>query len=1157
MKKTAFITGTARQWPPQKLLRIMKTYAFLFFISIMSVSAATFGQKIVLAETNVPLEVILKKIRKQSGYDLVGNTGQIKKANNVSIKVNGVSLDEALDICFKNQPLDYAIQDQTITIYPRRNVTATRADLLLQTKIGGSVKTNSGLPLAGVSIRIKGKSAAINTDTNGNFSITVAESDILVFTFVGYVKEEVKVGNRKQINVVMNETSNNLDNVVVIGYGEVKRRDLTGAVGEVNVTEMAKAPVPSFAAALAGRVAGLSVASNDGQPGEEGFDIRIRGTGSITQSSAPLYVVDGFPTEDFNIRSLEMGDIESINVLKDASATAIYGSRGANGVIIIETKKGKVGPPVVTYNGSLGFQNIRKRMEMMDPYSFVKYITTRDKNDTTYINNSTGMTLDSYKVMQGVDMQELLFRTGVTNIHSLSVRGGTAQTKYSVSGSYYGGNGVVINTGYNRYQGRFSLSQTISPKIKFDFNTNYSRETSDGQKVSTSTGSSAAQSAYLLYMALAYRPVTGKVDFNPDEFAGDFTDDGIISTSDYRVNPFISASNIYRKRFVNNLISNLSLSYKILDGLVLRVSGGMSNLDDNGEYFYNSLTAQGNPNSPANSNGQWGGKTKSNSQNFSNENTLAYTKTINLKNKFDILVGNSIQKRTTNSDGFVSTFVPNESLGIDGLGQGTPYSTSSASSLFTLQSFLGRLNYDYNSRLLITASFRADGSSKFARGHKWGYFPSGAIAWRMSNELFMKNISFISDAKLRVSYGATGNNRVSDFAYLPALNPTNSAGYVYGDNTPTQGVSISSLGNSELKWETTKQLNIGYDLSLFKERLNLVVDVYDKKTHDLLLNASLPASTGFSTVYKNIGIIQNRGLEFTVNTINVQRKNFSWESSFNISFNKNKVLALTEGQDNIQNAISWSQDFSNVPAYITKIGQPIGQMLGYIWEGNYQYSDFDEPSPGNYVLKPGLPVNNPTISSKMQPGNIKYKDLNGDGVITADDLTVIGNGLPIHTGGFTNNFTYKGFSLGVFLQWSYGNDILNINKFMFEGGRSTGGHINQFATYENYWAPDNQNNIYPRPGGSTLDYSSRIVEDGSYLRLKTLSFAYSLPVKLLKKARIKDISITAAAQNLVTWTKYSGFDPEVSTKNAVLTPGVDYSAYPQAETFVFGIKATF
>jgi len=1157
MKKNAFTPGMPWQWRPQKFLRIMKTYAFLFFISILSVSAATFGQKIVLAETNVPLDVVLKKIRMQSGYDFVGNTAQIKKANNVSIHVNGASLEEALNICFKNQPLSYSIHDQTITISPRRDVAQAISAVLMQQRINGTVKTAGGQPLAGVSIRLKGKSTATTTDANGSFSVNAAESDILVFTFIGYVNEEVKAGNRQQINLVMKEMSTDLDDVVVIGYGEVKRSDLTGAVGEVNVADMAKAPVPSFAAALAGRVAGVTVASNDGQPGEEGFDIRIRGTGSITQSSAPLYVVDGFPIEDFNIRSLDMGDIESLNVLKDASSTAIYGSRGANGVIIIETKKGKAGPPVVAYSGSVGFQDIRKRMEMMDPYSFVKYVTTRDKNDTTYINNSTGMTLDSYQNLEGVSMQDLLFRTGVANIHSLSVRGGTAQTKYSVSGSYYGGNGVVINTGYNRYQGRFSLNQTISPKIKMDFNANYSRETSDGQKVATSTGSSAAQSSYLLYMALAYRPVTGKIDFNPDDFADDFTDEGIISTSDYRVNPFVSAKNIYRKRFANNLISNLSLSYKIIDGLVLKVSGGMNSLDDNGEYFYNSQTAQGNPNSPANGNGQWGGKTKFTNLTFSNENTLTYTKKLSSKSKFDVMAANSLQKRTSKNDGFVSTFVPNESLGIDGLGQGTPYSTTSASSLFTLESYLGRVNYDFDSRILLTASFRADGSSKFAKGHKWGYFPSGAIAWRMINEQFMKSISFISDAKLRLSYGATGNNRVSDFAYLPALNPTNSAGYVFGDNTPTQGVSISSLGNSELKWETTKQLNIGYDLGLFKDRLNLTVDVYNKKTSDLLLNAALPASTGFNTVYKNVGVIQNRGLEFTVNTINMQRKNFSWESSFNISFNENKVLALTEGQDNIQNVVSWSQDFSNVPAYITKIGQPIGQMLGYIWEGNYQYSDFDEPTPGNYVLKPGLSVNNPTISSKMQPGNIKYKDLNGDGVITAEDLTVIGNGLPVHTGGLANNFTYKGFSLGVFLQWSYGNDILNINKFMFEGGRSTGGHINQFASYNNYWSPENQSNIYPRPGGSTLDYSSRIVEDGSYLRLKTLSFAYSLPAKLLKAARIKDISLTAAAQNLLTWTKYSGYDPEVSTKNAVLTPGVDYSAYPQAETFVFGVKATF
>lgn len=1037
---------------------------------------------------------------------------------------------------------------------------------VVKTVTGTVVDTETNEALPGVNVRLKGTNSGTLTNEAGVYNVKVGNAGILVFSSLGYEPLEISIGSKTVINARLKTSLNSLKEIVVIGYGTTTREDMTGSVGIVDVKSLANAPVASFDQALAGRIAGVQVSSNEGQPGGEGVNIVIRGNGSLTQSNAPLYVVDGFPIEDFDNGSLNSDDIESINVLKDASATAIYGARGANGVIIIETKKGKVGAPVVTYNGSVGYQEVIKRMDMMNAYEFVKYQIDRtpsrkvtytpgdlDPADLSY--DPLGRTLESYKNVKGVNWQDQLFQNGSTNIHNIAVRGGTDQTRYSVSGSVYDANAIIINTGNSRYQGRFSLDQTFNRKLKAGVNLNYSSISSFGREASiANTGGSA--SSYLLYATLGYRPVTGSIDFSEEDFVDDVVDDEINPLEDYRVNPIVSTKNEYRQVLTNNLVSNAYLSYQIIPELTLKLTGGINSRAGKSEYFYNSKTARGTPEIPSNARGQYGGRTYSDRVSLSNENTLTYNK--KLKNHtFNVVAGYSIQESNSESGGFTSTNVPNESLGINGLGDGIPYATTTRASIYRMQSFLVRANYNNKSKYLLTASYRADGSSKFLGGNQWGYFPSGAFAWRMSKEPFMKKFGFVSDAKFRVSYGLTGNNRVSDFAALALVDPNTNASYSYGNNAPTQGVNISSLGNKDLMWETTEQVDLGYDLSLFKNRVEIVFDVYRKTTKDLLLNANMPLHTGFNSIYKNIGKIQNQGLELSLSTVNVRNKNFRWESSFNISFNQNKILELTEGENNIKSQVRWETAYNNSPLYISKIGQPAGQMFGFIWEGNYQYSDFDEVAPGVYKLKNEITTNNNDRSNiTVQPGDIKYKDLNGDGVINDFDLTVMGRSLPIHIGGFSNDFRYKNFSLGLFFQWSYGNDIYNANRLVFEG--STRQSLNQFASYEDRWTPENQSTEQYRIGGQGPAgvYSSKVVEDGSYLRLKTFFFGYSIPEKILKRTRIKNISLTASAQNLITWTSYSGFDPEVSTKNSVLTPGFDYSAYPHARTVVFGIKAT-
>jgi TonB-linked SusC/RagA family outer membrane protein len=543
-----------------------------------------------------------------------------------------------------------------------------------------------------------------------------------------------------------------------------------------------------------------------------------------------------------------------------------------------------------------------------------------------------------------------------------------------------------------------------------------------------------------------------------------------------------------------------------------------------------------------------------------NENTLTYNNTFNTYHRVNAVIGFTDQKSMSSQGGAAANQLPEQANSIAWLSSGTPSQVYSGSSSSTLASFLGRINYTYHSKYLLTVSFRADGSSKFAPQNHWSYFPSGALAWRFGDENIFKGSNILSNGKLRVSYGITGNNRVGDFDYLSQFNTSPILqGYPF-EGIPTPGTIPSVLGNPNLKWETTAQTDLGLDLGFLKNRIDLTVDVYRKKTTNLLLNAHIPTSYGFTSIFKNIGSVRNEGLEITLNTINISQKNFSWSSNFNIAFNSNEVLALAENQHAITNLYApFDNTISTVPAFVAIVGRPMGLMYGPVWDGVYQYDDFDKTSSGGYVLKETVPTNgNP--GSTIQPGDIKYKDLNGDGVVDNNDFTVIGRGLPIFTGGFGNNFTYKGFDLNVFFQWSYGNDVLNANRLVFEGDFNARPGLNQFADYKNRWTPDNPNSDLFRAKGQgprANMFSSRVIEDGSYLRLKTVSLGYNLPKELIRKLSMQSLRVYVSAQNLYTWTNYSGMDPEVSIYNNVLTPDVDFSAYPRARIVTFGLNISF
>lgn len=1045
------------------------------------------------------------------------------------------------------------------------SVTVAMAQVLVR----GTVVDQTGESVIGASIQVKGTTQGTITDIDGKFSLGVPDKkSVIVVSFIGYATKELQVDTSKPMSIVLEEDTKVLDEVVVVGYQEVRKKDLTGSVAKADMNELLNTPVGSFDQTLGGRIAGVNVSSSEGTPGGT-MNIVIRGNNSLTQDNSPLYVIDGFPVEDAAIAStINPSDIESLDILKDASATAIYGARGANGVVIITTKKGKVGKAQITYDGSVTMHHVTRTIPMMDAYEFVKL---QAETYPASIANSTGgylmeyqgkqWTLDDYRDIFQYDWQDEILRTALQHNHNIRLTGGTEGVRYNASVSYYNQDGILLNSGYERFQAR---ANTVIKRDKLDINltTNYSR--------SIQTGSTPSETSYsgmnnLFYSVWGYRPVTYP-NKSMESLLNDVMDEAIDSSNDYRFNPIRSLKEEYRKYYINNLQLNGYVSYEFIKGLKLKVSGGYTYDARKNDQFNNSNTRYGGPTSTDKVNAQI---IRNERLTWLNENTLTYQTNIKKKHFFNSLVGITFQNSDYEYYSLKSTHIPNESLGMAGMADGTLSSSSSLKSSWSMMSYLARLNYNYKSKYYATASFRADGSSKFSKKHRYGYFPSGSLAWNFMEEEFMAPIKKVVGAgKLRVSWGLTGNNRIGEYDYYALLQMLKekqgdyisngsipSGVYPFDNDMSSVGMVPISLPNEDLKWETTEQWNVGLDLSFFNERLNFTADVYRKTTRDLLLEASLPLVSGYYSATKNIGKVRNDGLELSLSTVNVQTKDFTWTSDFNIAFNKNEVLELAENQLSLTTAARFDQNYNSQPSYIAKVGLPMGMMYGYIYEGTYKYDDFVK-SGNSYTLKDNVPYF--SSEANTQPGMPKYKDVNGDGIIDTNDRTIIGRGLPIHTGGFTNSFTYKGFDLSVFFQWSYGNDIMNANRLFFEnaGGKKD---LNQFASYANRWTPENPESDIPAATKSASNnvISSRIIEDGSYLRLKTVTLGYTFPKTLIAKAKLSNARVYVAAQNLWTWTSYSGYDPEVSVRNSALTPGLDFSSYPRAFTLSFGVNLGF
>ena len=1029
--------------------------------------------------------------------------------------------------------------------------------------VKGRITDSSGEGVVAATVYEAGKTSnGTVSDADGNWSLTLPAKGSVVFSCLGYQDVTEKVAGRSVIDVVMQEDNLSLDasQVVSDGYTSVARRDLTGSVTSVSMENVMKSPVTSFDQALTGRVAGVVVTTGDGTPGADA-NITIRGNNSLTQSSAPLYIIDGFPSESSLAATLGSADIETIDILKDASATAIYGARGANGVVVITTKRGAAGQPKVNFSATWTGNKISNKVDLMDAYDFVK--VQKDFVDTHGGTNyyvTDEYSLEDYRNVKATDWQDMIYRTALMQNYTLSLSGGNAKTgsSYAISFSALDQDGIIVNSNFQRYQGRINFSQQVFKNLKFDLLANYSRSITSGTNPTSAQQNSSA-SGWLMYSVWGYRPVrplSQMSESEDDDWLDALIDTDAASSNDYRFNPAKTVRNEYRKTVVDYLNVNASLLWNITPELRLKVTGGYTINKRRREEFNGTQTYTGYEGSPSGK-GINGGIYWWDQRTWLNDYVLTWTKNIARQHHLQLMGIFSMSGQNYDYYGTKADKMTTETLGLKGLHTGQFQTVTPFEYDWRLMSGAIRLNYNYKYRYYLTASFRADGSSKFPKANRVGYFPSASVAWNFNRENFLKGASWLTNGKLRASWGLTGNNRTStpyDFYSQISTSPGDQSSFDYVfDGKTVSGYYPSNMVNEHLKWETTAQTDLGLDLALFDNRIKFTGDLYLKDTYDLLLAATIPASSGYTTEMLNIGSMQNKGMEFTLDVVPVRTADLEWTLNFNVGVNRNKVTALTGDQYSLFRSITWENKYNSQNAYITQVGKPTGMMFGFIYDGTYKADDFNSSG----ILNDGVPYMNSVGKSATKPGDPRYRDINGDGIVDDDDRTIIGCGQPLATGGFGSTLAWKGFDLNFFFSWSYGNDVLNANRLIFESGSKL--NLNQFTSYVNrFHATENPTSDIPRVNSNGLEvYSSRVVEDGSFLRLRNITLGYNLPKMLLAKVRVESMRVYVSGENLWVLSGYSGPDPEVSTRSSVLTPGFDWSAYPRAWGITGGINITF
>lgn len=1115
-----------------KTLRMQKAFfvmrcVILFMIlgTIQSFAVNTYSQsaRLSLNMKDAALKDVFSEIERESQFYFTYSVKEINGNKKVSIRAEEQLVEDILNQLFPTGDVRYTIKNKHITLYrsPEVGKTGLLSANQQTMSVKGVVKDAAGIPVIGASVAVKGTTNGVVTDIDGNYILAnVPEGATLVFSYLGMKSQEIKA-TRNVINVELQEDAIGLEEVVAIGYGYQKKRDLTGSISTVSADDMVKGgTVSNVGQALQGKTAGVQVNQTSKAPGGS-MTVRIRGNNSISSTNEPLYVVDGFPSmEGFNMNT---NDIESIQILKDASATAIYGARGANGVVLVTTKRGKAGENKISYSGYMGAQQVVNPFEMMNAKDYMNMANALFREIQGQETIEYGVYTPS-QLQSNVDTDWIkeCTRMGLVQDHNIQFRGGSEKTKVMTSLGYFDQNGVLRNTNFSRISGRVNVDQTINQYIRAGATIFAHRENSNYQLYS---GSIVNDNVLLSIMG--YDPTV--LPYNEDGSYGRVPG----GRGD---NPL--ANLLERQNDLTNDKFNGTAYLEIepLTGLKGRVNAGVEVVHSfTGTYLPASTYQGGIDKGIASTRDESGTRQLM-------DLLLSYDKTLNADHSFGAMLGYSYEKftgehRYMQGKGFSTDLYTYNNMAA--AAQRTAMQSNKTENI--LVSFFGRLNYTYRDKYLATVTVRRDGSSRFGTGNRWGTFPSGSLAWRMGEEEFIKKLNLFSSLKFRAGYGVTGNERIGDYASYALMSTTH---LTFDGQTNVSGVHLNqtSAENPNLKWESTSQWNVGLDMGFLDNRISLSIDGYWKKTNDLLLKVNLPMYTGFTSGYQNVGAIQNRGFEVDFTSYNITGA-FNWNTKLNFAMNKNKVLDLGAGGDIYFSSSKPMGSVSEEYYAIIREGKPLGSLFGYKYIGVMQQGESYAPQPN------------------AKPGDPKFADINNDGVIDSNDRTIIGQAHPDFIYGITNNFEWKGFDLSIFFQGSVGNDLLNMTQMNLEWNRSTDAL--------NRWTPSNTNTNIPRNGFYYSQYGGYVndhfIEDASYLRLKNLTLGYTIPFKKV----VSSCRVYFSAENLITFTGYSGWDTEVDTKaydasknkGAVQMAnggaGLDFNAYPSMRTYTLGLNITF
>ena len=1071
----------------------------LFLLLLASSQLLAQEPRVSIDVKDTPLREVFSEIETQTGQTFLYSNTSLDVSKKVSLSIRSMVLSQALEQLFSGQGIAFRIEGKQIVLSPSSGDAQPKPEKLSVSGVVIDSQTKETIP--GANIMLKGTTQGTVSDLDGNYRIEVATTNpVLVFSFVGYNTLEVPVMGRTKIDVSLEQEAKRLDEVVVIGYGSESKRLLTGSIGAINTEGIQERPIQSIDNILQGQTSGVQITQNSGTPGAA-MTVRIRGNSSINAGNQPLYVVDGVPilSGDFSqvsfqgqttsaLSDLNPNDIESISILRDASAAAIYGARASNGVVLITTKRGKTQETKFSFNAYTGLQKPYNLLEMLDTKQFLELrneIAVNDGGNPIYSQTY----IDTFPT--NTNWLNEVFRTAPISSVELSASSGGEKTAFYLSGSYFNQKGILLGTDFSRLSSRFNVDHTVNKWFKLGSSISVTNSMNNRVEGDQSTNG----------------PLPNAISSFPT--APIYNDDGTYYEEGFFANPVAIAREAVNEARSFRSLGNVFAEVKPIAGMVFLTKFGYDYVNYAEHSFDPTTTRQG-----ARYNGL-GLEAFSKATNLTSNTTLDYTKSIGEHN-IGAMIGNSIEVFDNKRTYVRGQDFPSDALQYVGSAAVTTGSASSTRS--SLLSFFSRVRYNYKYRYLFTVNARYDGSSRFGENNQFGFFPSVSAAWRISEEDFLKGVSWLSELKLRVSTGVTGNDRIGNFAFMGLYG----AGFNYG---MASGIAPLQLPNPDLKWENTLENNFGADISVINERVTFNVDYYIKKTTDLLLDQPLPPSSGFEFVSKNVGEMENKGFEFNLSTVNVEG-DFTWTTNFNLSTNKNKVTKLYGDVDRIIDEARGNRGNNSI-----FVGQPIGVFYGYHWLGV-------DPSTGDCV----------------------YEDLDGDGVITSSDQMIIGNPHPKFVGGVSNVFTFKGISLNILLQYSYGNEIYNGSRMYIEG---LGADDNQTTAALRRWKKPGDITDVPR--ATILGYnnnanlkSNRFIEDGSFLRIKNVNLSYDLPKALVSNMRLDATKVYISVQNLVTFTRYSGMDPDVNfagASNRYL--GTDFFTYPQARTITVGISTNF